>query len=238
MKEKILEIKNINLSYQNWKKSILKDFSFSVFKWETISIIWKNGAWKSSLLKSIIWLKKIDSWEIKKFCKNISYVPQKVEIDKTFPITCVEFIKIFNDKIDEKELKNFFQIFSLQNFENRKINSLSWWEFQKILIINSLLLKPELILFDEVTAWVDIIWENNFYKNISEIKNVFPEISIIIVSHNLNLVYKNSDRIICLHENNFCCHWNVSEVSENPKIKEIFWDFIWEYKHNPHKPHK
>lgn len=236
-KQKLLEIKNLALSYDKWKNFILKDFNFSVFKGETISIIWKNGAWKSSLLKSIIWLKKPFSWEIKKFSKKIAYVPQKLELDKTFPLTCEEFIKIYNEKVEKNELNKFFEIFSIKNFENRNINSLSWWEFQKVLIINSLISKPDLVLLDEPTSGIDVIWEDIFYKNIAEIKKIYPEITIIIVSHNLNLVYKNSDRIICLHENNFCCHWNVCEIKENSEIQKIFWDFIWEYKHNPHNKH-
>lgn len=237
MKEKILEIKNLCLSYENWKKVILKDFNFSVFKWEIISIIGKNGAWKSSLLKAILGSKKADSWEIKKFIEKINYVPQKLELDKTFPLNCEDFIKIYNEKIEKKDLENFFEIFGVKNFEKRDINSLSGWEFQKILIINSLISKPDLVLFDEVTAWIDISAEEIFYKNIYEIKKIFPEISIILVSHNLNLVYKNSDRIICLHEWGFCCHGKPEEISKNSEIEKNFWNIFWEYKHNPHEKH-
>lgn len=237
MKEKILEIKKLNLSYDNWKNFILKDFNFSVYKWEIISIIWKNWAWKSSLLKAIIWNENIFSGEIKKFSKKISYVPQKLELDKTFPLTCEDFIKIYNEKVEKKDLEKYFSLFEVKWFEKKNINFLSWWEFQKILIINSLISNPDLVLLDEPTAWIDMIGEDIFYKNIFKIKEILPKISIIIISHNLKLVYKNSDRIICLHENNFCCHWTVSEISKNSEIKKIFWDFIWEYKHNPHKKH-
>jgi len=66
------------------------------------------------------------------------------------------------------------------------------------------------------------VGEELFYKTISDIKKVYPKMSIILVSHNLNLVYKNSSRVICLHENNFCCHGTPAEIQNNPDIKNIF----------------
>lgn len=235
MNKKIIEIKNLNIKYSS--KVILKNFNFTVYTWETISIIWKNWAWKSSLLKAIIWINKNFTWEIKKYYKKISYVPQKISIDKTFPITAEDFINIYNERINKEELKTFFEMFWIKNFEKRNISELSGWEFQKVLIINALISKPEIILLDEPTAWIDVIWEDIFYKNINEIKNNFPKITILIVSHNLNLVYKNSDRIICLHENNFCCHWKPCEISENKDFQKIFGDFLWKYEHSPHQKH-
>ena len=104
-----------------------------------------------------------------------------------------------------------------------------------MLIVSALISNPDLLLLDEPTAWIDIIWEENFYKNIADIKNIFPKISIILVSHNLNLVYKNSDKVICLHKDNFCCHWTPKKISELEEVKKIFWNFTAQYSHSPHK---
>ena len=175
MNKKIIEIKNLNIKYSS--KVVLKNFNFTVYTWETISIIWKNWAWKSSLLKAIIWINKNFTWEIKKYYKKISYVPQKINIDKTFPITSEDFINIYNEKIDKEELKTFFEMFWIKNLKKRNISELSGWEFQKVLIINAIISKPEIILLDEPTAWIDVIWEDIFYKNINEIKNNFDCLS-------------------------------------------------------------
>jgi zinc transport system ATP-binding protein len=106
-----------------------------------------------------------------------------------------------------------------------------------VLIISALISNPDLILLDEPTNWIDLIWEEKFYEIITEAKAIFPNISIILVSHNLNLVYKNSGKIICLHENNFCCHWTPHEVKNNKVIKKLFWEYLLPYEHNPHKHH-
>ena len=181
----ILELKNINLSFDNWKTYVLKDISFSVFSWEILSIIWLNWSWKSSLLKIISWIQKQNSGTIIKKYKLLSYVPQKINLENSFPITVKEFIQIYNEKIKLIDIENFLEKFNSKELINKKIEKLSWGQLQKVLIISALLSNPDLILLDEPTAWIDIIWEEIFYKIIKEIKNIFPNLSIILVSHNI-----------------------------------------------------
>ncbi len=240
MNKTILELKNISKSFDNKKTYILKDVNFSLHKWENLSIIWLNWAWKTSLLKIISWIIKPSSWEIIKNYKTLSYVPQKIDIDKTFPIKVGEFIEIYNKKVDFGEVKIIFKKFDFEKLLNRQIWTLSGWELQKVLIVSALISKPEIILLDEPTAWIDLVWEEIFYEIITQVKEIFPEIAIVLVSHNLNLVYKNSDYIICLHKDNFCCHWTPKEEKFNKKLKEIYWDYLVSYEHNPHdrKTHK
>lgn len=230
----ILKLENLSLSFDNKKTYILNDISFSVFSWEILSIIWLNWSWKSSLLKMISWIKKQTSGKIIKNYKNLAYVPQKLNLDNSFPIIVKEFIQIYNEKIEIKKIESFLEDFNSKELINKRIDKLSWWQIQKLLIISALLSNPDLLLLDEPTAWIDIIWEEIFYKIIKEVKIHFPKLSIILVSHNINLVYKNSDKVICLHENNFCCHWTPVEVWNDPTTKSIFWKYTLPYEHKPH----
>lgn len=231
----LLELKNVSLSFDKWKTYVLKDISFWVKSWEVVSIIWMNWTWKSSLLKIISWIYKKTFWEIIKNYKNISYVPQKLSIDKTFPIKVYEFIKIYNPWTKDEKIKEYLEKFSSLKLFDKNISKLSWGEFQKILIISSLLSNPDLMLMDEPTAGIDLSWEEKFYEIIAETKKLFPNISIILVSHNISLVYKNSDKVICLHENNFCCHWTPHELQNNIEIENIFGKYMLPYEHHPHK---
>jgi len=61
--------------------------------------------------------------------------------------------------------------------------------------------------------------------------------AIILVSHNLHLVYKNSSKVICLHEQNLCCHGSPSEVLNNKDVGEIFGEYLLPYAHTPHDHH-
>jgi len=234
MNKEILKLENINLSYDNKKTYVLKDISFSVFAWEVLSIIWLNWSWKSSLLKIISGIKKQDSGCIIKNYNKLSYVPQKVNLENSFPILVSEFIKIYNEKSKNKEIEDLLEKFNSKELINKRVDKLSWWQLQKVLIISALLNNPDLILLDEPTAWVDMVWEEIFYEIIKDVKEIFPSLSIILVSHNINLVYKNSDKVICLHDNNFCCHWTPAQVWSNPVIKNIFSKYTLPYEHKPH----
>ncbi|NVP17993.1 metal ABC transporter ATP-binding protein [Candidatus Gracilibacteria bacterium] len=232
--EEILKLENVSLSYDNKKTYVLKDISFGVLSGEILSIIGMNGSGKSTLLKVIAGIQKIDSGKIIKNYKKLSYVPQKISLDKTFPILVSEFIKIYNPKTTKENIISYLKKFNSENLFEKNIASLSGGEFQKVLIISALLNKPDLILLDEPTAGIDIIGEEIFYEIIKEVKVIFPKISIILVSHNIKLVYKNSDKVICLHENNFCCHGSPLEVSANKITESIFGKYTLPYKHNPH----
>ena len=233
----IVEISHLSISYDPKKAAILKDISFSLWEWEILSIIWKNGTGKSSLIKAIAWIIPIHAGKILKKTQKISYIPQKLQMEKSFPLQVNEFFKIFNTHVSDDDIKNLIDLFHTHNLLHRNIHELSGWEFQKVLIINALLSKPELLLLDEPTSGIDIVWEEKFYENIWLIKKLYPKIAIILVSHNLHLVYKNSTRILCLHDNNLCCHGSPSEILENNEIKDIFWDYLRPYQHQPHAEH-
>lgn len=237
MSKTLLEVQNISISYDNKKSFILKDISFSLEQWEILSIIGKNGTGKSSLLKAIAGIQKIHAGKIIKHTENISYIPQKLELDKSFPLIVDEFFHIFNADVTKQAISEYLKLFDIEKLRYRNIHYLSGGEFQKVLILNALFSNPDILLLDEPTSGIDLIWEELFYKNISEIKKTFPNLAIILVSHNLSLVYKNSSRVICLHENNFCCHGTPSELSNNSDIQNIFWEFLRPYEHQPHVTH-
>jgi zinc transport system ATP-binding protein len=237
MSKTLLEIQKLSLSYDKSKSFILKDISFCLQEWEILSIIGKNGTGKSSLLKAIAGIQKIHSGKIIRHTQSISYIPQKLDLDTNFPLLIEEFFQIFNNDVSEETIYTYLKLFKVESLKGRNIHKLSGWEFQKILIINALVSQPDVLLLDEPTSWIDVIWEELFYRNISEVKKTFPKLSIVLVSHNLSLVYKNASRVICLHENNFCCHGTPQQLSENSDIQDIFWEYLRPYHHQPHAAH-
>ena len=229
----IIEIKNLNVSL-SWKK-ILNNVSFEINKGDIVSLIWKNWTWKSTLLKTIVWINKNYSWEIIKKYKKIWYVPQKLSFDTTIPLQVSEFFEIYHRWHNHDVIK-YLQIFSAEYLLNKQISDLSGWELQKILIINSLLDKPELLILDEPTAGIDTIWEEIFYWIIHEVQKQFTDIAILIVSHNMKMVYAHSNKIVCLHKSCYCTG-TPEEMKNNPEFWEVFWDYVIPYKHTHDHKH-
>lgn len=237
MSKNLLQLHNVSVSFDKKKTYILKDICFWVNKGEILSIIGMNGTGKSTLLKTIAGIEPLASWSIEKSFSKLSYVPQKIQIDKTFPICVYEFIKIYNPKVTENQIKTYLEQFQAEHLYDKNIVVLSGGEFQKMLIISALLSQPELLLLDEPTAGIDKVGEEIFYKIISDVKQIFPDLAIILVSHNLHLVYKNSDNVVCLHKGNFCCHGTPQDLKENRDVWDIFGEYVRPYEHTPHKKH-
>jgi zinc transport system ATP-binding protein len=230
----ILELKNISVKFSD--KLVLNNISFIINKWDIVSLIWKNWTWKSTLLKTIVWINKNFSWEVIKNYKKLWYVPQKLSFDSTVPLTVNEFFWIYHNG-HKHDIDKYLKMFDACTLINKQVSKLSWWELQKILIVNSLLDKPDFLILDEPTAWIDTIWEEVFYGIIHEIKNNFPNIAILIVSHNMKMVYSHSNKIVCLHQNCYCTG-TPEEIKNNTDFWSVFWDYVIPYKHTHSHEHK
>ena len=125
MSKILLELVHVSISYDQGKSYILKDISFSLSQGEILSIIGKNGTGKSSLLKAISGIQKIQNGTIVKHTSNISYIPQKLELDKTFPLLVNEFFHIFNTKLSENIMSEYLKLFDIEKLRKRNIHNLS-----------------------------------------------------------------------------------------------------------------
>lgn len=224
---KIIEIQNLNVSFSG--KNILNNISFEINKGDIVSLIGKNGTWKSTLLKTIVGINKQYEGKIIKHYKKIWYVPQKLSFDTTIPLKVSEFFEIYH-KWHQHDITKYLEIFGANNLLTKQLSKLSGGELQKILIVNSLLDKPEFLILDEPTAGIDSIWEETFYGIIHEVQKQFPDIAILIVSHNMKMVYAHSKKVVCLHQHCYCTG-TPEELKNNQEFWNIFWDFVIPYKH-------
>lgn len=226
-KDYLLQIRNLSIEIPG--KTLISNISLKVKQWEIISIIWANWSGKTTFLKTILGINKNFSWTIDKNYKNIWYMPQNINLDKTIPLKVSEFFKIYNN-VSISKINDFLEKFNSLHLLEKNINSLSWWELQKILIINSILEDPEILLLDEPTNNIDIEAEELFYKLVDDIKNNFPKISIIMVSHNMKLVYHHSTNIIALHWK-FHCHWTIKDLRKSRDFSKYFGNYTAYFEH-------
>lgn len=223
--EPIIKLDNVCLNI--WWKEILTNISFDIFPNEIISIVGLNWTGKSALLKTIIWIYKHSSWTIDSFTNNIWYIPQKLEFDKTIPISVKEFLEIYWDKPCNDTI---FEDLWINNLLHKSIWIISWWELQKVLIANALANNPDVLLMDEATSWVDVLWEESFYSLIAKIHTSY-NISIVMVSHDIHTVFSKSSRILCL-DKKICCIWKPEKVCKNKEFEKAFWNYLLPYIHH------
>lgn len=223
--EIILEVKNLSVELEGEK--IIYNLSFKLRRGEIITILGPNGAGKTVLLKTLLGYFPF-SGNIKwKEGIKIGYVPQRLPSFKEIPITVEEFFKL--KKCEEKEIKNITELFEIKELLEKNINNLSFGEFQRVLVAFALLGKPDVLLFDEPTSGIDIKNASSIYKILKELKKK-EKLSAILVTHDLSIVNRISDYVICLNK---CpvCKGKPKDILIPSELKKVYKTEIKFYKH-------
>ena len=205
------KINNISVKFGN--EEILKNVNIHIHCGELTVIIGRNGAGKSTLLKAILgevehtgnitFVDKKDN--IAKKIK-IGYVPQSINIERHMPTTvydmfasCICNVPVWlkKDKKIEEEIKEHLKKFGAEHLINKSIGDLSGGEMQRVLISIATKPTPNLLILDEPVSGIDKNGTQDFYQMISKLKTEY-DMSIILVSHDLELAKKYADKVILL----------------------------------------
>lgn len=209
--KEILKIENLNLEIGTVK--ILKDISFTVQKKEIIALLGPSGSGKSSLLKSINMLNTPSCGQIKyhnndiqeispmALRKKIGYVLQKPtlfgnDVMENLKYPCELHQKVFDINLVEFYLK---KVNLKPDILEKKPNELSGGEQQRISLVRTLLLEPEIILLDEVTSALD---EDNtlLIEELIKYENENNEMTVIFISHNNEQAKRLAQKVIYMEE--------------------------------------
>ncbi len=204
----ILDVRGLSVSFDN--QEVLKDVSFSVNEGDVMAIIGPNGAGKTVLFRALIDLIPFNG-EIKwREDARIGYVPQKLMEKAELPLTVKEFFALKSKNLFFKD-KKFLELISRElksvglNNEilNQELNHLSKGQFQRVLIAWAILGHPNVLLFDEPTAGIDIAGEGSIYNLLHKLQNE-RGMTVLIISHDLNIVYRYADKVLCLNKEGIC----------------------------------
>lgn len=228
------KIKNISVNIDN--QEIVKNVSFDVHCGELTMIIGKNGAGKSTLLKALLneiehkgKVEFIDMKEKKNTKIKIGYVPQSLNIERNMPTSVYDmFASYISDKPvfikKDKELyeiiKQNLKIFGADKLIDHRVGNLSGGELQRILLSIATYPIPNLLILDEPVSGVDRNGTRDFYEILSNLKDKY-DMSIILVSHDLELVKKFADKVILL-DKEVKKQGTAKEVFESKEFKESF----------------
>ena len=225
----ILKVKNLNVELDNEK--IIEDLSFEVKEGEILTILGPNGAGKTVLLRTLLGLllyKGEIEWQKE---VKIGYVPQRLPFIKDIPMSIEEFFKLKGASREEmREILN--SVGFEESFLNKKIGELSSGQFQRILVAWALVGNPDVLLFDEPTAGIDIGGEETIYTLLAKLKEK-RNLTILLVTHDLSVVFKFSDYVICLNK---CpiCQGAPKEVLTPEILYKLYGQEVKFYEHHRH----
>jgi zinc transport system ATP-binding protein len=220
---KILEIKNLTVKYGD--HVILNALNFYVNSGEIVAIIGPNGSGKTTLLKAILGLiphqgeVKILGGPPKRALGDIGYVPQRLDFDRTFPLTVTEFLDFTKVKTPgwrEEALRET----GVDAFTDKRIGELSGGQLQRLLIAQALLKEPKLLMLDEPTSGVDIAAEMTFFDLIEHLNDIH-DLTIMLISHEVQMVYKFATQILCLNKD-LICSGKPSEAITQEVLEKLY----------------
>jgi len=195
-----LRVKDLNVKFDG--EDVIIDLSFNVDEGEVLAILGPNGAGKTTLLKALLGIVPYEGVVEWREGVKVGYVPQRLPFIKDVPLSVKEFFQL--EKVSESETKEILRSIGLgEEFLGKKIGDLSSGQFQRILIGWALASDPNVLLFDEPLAGIDIGGQESVYNLLERLKEE-KNLTILFVTHELSIVYRLADRVLCLNKKMLC----------------------------------
>ena len=240
--EGVVRVKNLYKSFG--EKHVLVDFNFTLQQGEQVAILGKSGSGKSVFIKCLIGLLHPDKGEIYVFDKSVTdmdyaqvdemrikmgflfqsnalYDSMTVRENLEFPLRR-HGIEITQAEADTKVLEVLTNVGLASTIDLMPIE-LSGGMQKRIALSRTLILDPEIILYDEPTTGLDPITGREISKLIVEIGEKYNT-SAIIISHDMNCIRLTADRIVVLIDGKSYAEGTYAELenSSDVKIKQFF----------------
>ena len=234
-----MELKIENLKSGYGQKTIIENIYFTASAGKVTGIVGPNGVGKSTLLKCIAGLQKIQDGKIlidesdllsmdrRKISKIRSYVPQKSQF--SFPMTTEEFVTLgrkpyVNWSLTKKDFeiieKNLYYL-NIRHLRDKYVDEISGGEYQKVMLARALVQEPKILLLDEPTSALDIrhqIEVMHILRKIAREKNCI----VLLVMHDLSLVSRFTDQSIFMQDGKLVAFGDTSKIITEEIIEKVF----------------
>ena len=228
----MLRIEHISKKYGD--NLVLDDVSFNVNRGDVLAIIGGSGSGKSTLLRCIsmldsvssgnIYLDDLEISTISNYHQRVGMVFQQFNlfnnlsvIDNIILAPCKLKLMTRDDAV--KRARELLKEVGLLEKENSYPRNLSGGERQRVAIVRTLIMNPDIILFDEPTSSLDPKMTKDVLDLIRRL--VFSGMTIILVSHELKFVREVSKRVIFIHDGHVAYDGDASLAFDNPKDKAL-----------------
>jgi iron complex transport system ATP-binding protein len=237
--ESLIQVNKLSFKYDN--TDILSDVSFSATQGEILGIIGPNGSGKTTILRLLsnilqpqsgqikIKNKELSEWSRKTLATQIAIVPQDTYIP--FNYTVREIVLMgrtphlrllqFEGKQDYTLTDQAMAFTDTLDLSDRYFDALSGGERQRALIARALVQEPTILFLDEPTAHLDINHQIEILDLVKRL-NAEQHLTVILVTHDLNLAAGYCDRLILLSKGKIFCSGTPKEVINEPNIQKVY----------------
>ncbi|WP_006459532.1 metal ABC transporter ATP-binding protein [Thiomicrospira aerophila] len=219
----------------------LDHINLSLTSNQVTTLIGPNGAGKSTLVKILLKILTPSSGQVSHHPDlRVGFMPQKLFIDPTLPLSVQRFLTLgFDAQSSPKNLNTALaelnEQLALDHLFKQPVHSLSGGELQRVLLARALIREPNLLVLDEPVQGIDLQSQHQLYQLIYQQQRQ-RRCAILMISHDLHLVMKNTDQVICLNRH-VCCSGSLAHIQDHPDFLAQFGDMspyqAW-YQHQPH----
>lgn len=252
MKNTVHALNVENLCVKVSGRHLLENISFSVEEGKLVAIIGPNGAGKTTLIKAILGLIPYGPGSVSIFGQpfshndqniKVGYIPQRLEFDRTFPLTVLELLgfsippmysfSVHWKKEVREHIDELLGIVGANDLADRNVGSLSGGELQRVMIAKAIVNDPKILFLDEPASGVDIEGQERFHDLINRL-NKEKGMTVVLISHDLNVVYRFADDVLCLNRR-LVCTGRPEETLTDDVIKTVYGEMMGAYIHSCHE---
>ena len=164
----LISLNSVTIGYNN--KIVLRDVDLTVKRGEIITIVGPNGSGKTSMMRALIGALVPTTGSVSRSKSlSVGYVPQKLNIDYSFPITVRRFLSV-PKRATVEQISEAASLVGIHDILDQQIATLSGGQFQRALLARAIIDSPDLLLLDEPTQGLDQNGAARFYQLIAELK--------------------------------------------------------------------
>ena len=201
----LIAIKDLTRWYPDSKKPLFKKLNFELFKWEFTVIIWKSGAWKSTLVKFLIGqfrpytrtvyyrmddMAHYSDADIQRYRRKIWIVFQDYKLIDALSVkdNIIYPLKIQwdDDATIQAKYRAITSKLHIEDINKLSCEALSWWEKQKVAIARAMINNPEFIIADEPTGNLDWEYTQEIWDVLVEANKMWN--TILLITHDVHLL--------------------------------------------------
>jgi len=199
---------------------LVRGVDLSIGRGEIVTLIGPNGSGKSTTAKVATGVLKPSAGTVwRRPGLTVGYVPQKLAIDWTLPLT-VRRLMTLTGRFSEAEIFSALESVGARHLLGAAVQELSGGEFQRVLFARAAIRKPDLLVLDEPVQGVDFAGEIALYDLIRQVRDTTGA-GLLLISHDLHVVMAGTDTVICLN-GHVCCRGTPDLVAKSPEYLKLF----------------